>query len=79
MKMKTLPSDANPTRGDHAEGWSGHKGHTGCLSEPSDATCYYSINEGSQGPSKCRLRKKSEIDRPFSCLVCGKKYGALYF
>ena len=30
-----------PHRGDHAEGWSGHKGHKGCLSEPSDATCYY--------------------------------------
>ena len=37
-----------------------------------------SVDEGSQGPSKCRRRKKSEIDRPFSCSVCGKKYGALY-
>ncbi|KAL5515749.1 hypothetical protein EMCRGX_G000959 [Ephydatia muelleri] len=38
-----------------------------------------SVDEGSQGPSKCRRRKKSEIDRPFSCSVCGKKYGALYY
>ena len=37
-----------------------------------------SVDEGSQSPSKCRRRKKSEIDRPFSCSVCGKKYGALY-
>ena len=38
-----------------------------------------SVDEVSQGPSKCRCRKKSEIDRPFSCSVCGKKYGALYY
>ena len=37
-----------------------------------------SVDEGSQGPSKRRRRKKSEIDRPFSCSMCGKKYGALY-
>eukprot|EP00731_Ephydatia_muelleri_P009249 Em0004g1587a len=37
-----------------------------------------SVDKGSQGPSKRRRRKKSEIDRPFSCSVCGKKYGALY-
>ena len=37
-----------------------------------------SVDEGSQGPSKCRRRKKSEMIRPFSCSVCGKKYGALY-
>eukprot|EP00731_Ephydatia_muelleri_P021837 Em0014g428a len=37
-----------------------------------------SVDEGSQGLSKCRCRKKSEIDRPFSCSVCGKKYSALY-
>ena len=34
-----------------------------------------SVDEGSQGLSKRRRRKKSEIDRPFSCLVCGKQYG----
>eukprot|EP00731_Ephydatia_muelleri_P000984 Em0001g984a len=38
-----------------------------------------SVDEVSQGPSMCRRRKKSEIDRPFSCSVCGKKYGALYY
>eukprot|EP00731_Ephydatia_muelleri_P023582 Em0015g1165a len=37
-----------------------------------------SVDKGSQGPSKRRRRKKSEIDRPFSCSVCGKKYSALY-
>ena len=35
-----------------------------------------SVDEGSQGPSKRRRRKKSEIDRQFSCLVCGNKYGS---
>ena len=35
-----------------------------------------SVDEGSQGPSKRRRRLKSEIDRPFSCSVCGKKYGS---
>ena len=40
-----------------------------------------SVDVGSQGPSKRTRRKKSEIDRPFSCSVCGKQYGtsgALY-
>ena len=31
-----------------------------------------SVDDGSQGPSKCRRRKKSEIDRPFSCSVWHK-------
>ena len=36
-----------------------------------------SVDEGSQGPPcKRRRRKKSEIDRPFSCSVCGNKYGS---
>ena len=35
-----------------------------------------SVDEESQGPSKRRRRLKSEIDRPFSCSVCGKKYGS---
>ena len=37
-----------------------------------------SVDEGSQGPPKKRRRrrKKSEIDRQFSCSVCGKKYGS---
>ena len=35
-----------------------------------------SVDVGSQDPSKRRRRKKSEIDRPFSCFVCGNKYGS---
>ena len=38
-----------------------------------------SVDEVSQGPSKCWRRKKSEIDRPFSCSVCGNKYGTHYY
>ena len=35
-----------------------------------------SVDVGSQDPSKRRHRKKSEIDRPFSCFVWGNKYGS---
>ena len=36
-----------------------------------------SVDVGSQDPScKRRRRKKCEIDRPFSCFVCGNKYGS---
>ena len=37
-----------------------------------------SVDEESQGPFKLKgVGKNLKIDRPFSCSVCGKKYGAL--